>query len=102
MAKSGERGRRLNRGVVIDLHTLVAGVYWAQRVALRRGMIPIAGVMSREVGRGRHEVLGVGWNHLAEGVPGSVCRTITRPGSKETILPNPLRVDFSSSFNCSK
>ena len=38
---------------------------------------------------------------FADGVPGSACNTITRPGRMETTLPNPLRVDFSSSFNCS-
>ncbi len=34
------------------------------------GMIPIAGIMSRRVKAGRHEVLGFGFNHLREGIPG--------------------------------
>ena len=34
---------------------------------------------------------------LAEGVPGSVWRKITRPGSTETTLPKPFLVLFSSS-----
>ncbi len=37
---------------------------------------------------------------LADGVPGNVCRMITRPGRTDTTLPNPFRSDFSISFNC--
>lgn len=33
-------------------------------------MIPIAGIMSTRRGDGKHEVVGFGWNHLREGIPG--------------------------------
>ena len=35
-----------------------------------RGMIPIAGIVSERVSGERHRVLGCGWNHLREGIPG--------------------------------
>ena len=38
---------------------------------------------------------------FADGVPGSVWRTITRPGNTETTLPKPLRSERSICFNCS-
>jgi tRNA(Arg) A34 adenosine deaminase TadA len=49
---------------------LDAAVHEVQLAALRQGMIPIAAILSRRLQDGRHEVLGAGCNHLAEGIPG--------------------------------
>src|ERR1017187_6292946 len=38
---------------------------------------------------------------FCEGVPGSVCSTITRPGSIDTTLPKPLDVEVSMRLSCS-
>jgi tRNA(Arg) A34 adenosine deaminase TadA len=38
--------------------------------ALSLGMIPIAGIMSERQADGQHRVVGFGWNHLREGIPG--------------------------------
>ena len=39
--------------------------------------------------------------YAAEGVPGKACNTITRPGSIDTTLPNPFRVEVSICLSCS-
>lgn len=45
-------------------------VHEVQLYALSKGMIPIAGIISRARSDGRHEILGFGHNELADGVPG--------------------------------
>lgn len=45
-------------------------VHEVQLHALGKGMIPIAGIISRLLPGGRHEILGFGHNELADGVPG--------------------------------
>src|SRR5512146_306584 len=60
----------ISRGAVLNLPELDAAVYQLQLEALRGGMIPIAAILSRPLRDGRHKVLGAGWNHLAEGIPG--------------------------------
>ena len=61
------------KGDIIPEPQLDDAVHAVQLHALSLGMIPIAGVMSRRVGKPRerlHEILGFGFNHLAEGIPG--------------------------------
>lgn len=64
------------RALSIKKHDIVTerelddGVHEVQLYALSKGMIPIAGIISRVRGDGRHEVLGFGHNELADGVPG--------------------------------
>jgi tRNA(Arg) A34 adenosine deaminase TadA len=55
---------------IVSLKELDDAVYQVQQYALKRGMIPIAGVISRPLERERHEILGFGHNELADGVPG--------------------------------
>ncbi len=58
------------RGAVLSQRQLDDAVHQLQLEALRKGMIPIAAILSRRLRDGRHKVLGAGWNHLAEGIPG--------------------------------
>src|SRR5215204_989663 len=60
----------LKKGDVLSERELDDAVCSCVRHALAMGMIPIAGIMSRRRRDGKHEVLGFGWNHLREGVPG--------------------------------
>lgn len=63
----------LKKGDILTERELDDAVHAVQLHALSRGMIPIAGIMSRRVGKPReklHEVLGFGFNHLREGIPG--------------------------------
>ena len=57
-------------GDILTEWQLDDAVHQVQLHALSLGMIPIAGIMSRRRADGRHEVLGFGWNHLREGIPG--------------------------------
>jgi tRNA(Arg) A34 adenosine deaminase TadA len=64
---------KLQKGDVLTERQLDDAVHAVQLHALSLGMIPIAGVMSRRVGKRSeklHEVLGFGFNHLREGIPG--------------------------------
>jgi tRNA(Arg) A34 adenosine deaminase TadA len=58
------------RGDILTECQLDDAVHAVQLQALSLGMIPIAGIMSRRRPDGTHEVLGCGWNHLREGIPG--------------------------------
>ncbi|HZZ43240.1 MAG TPA: hypothetical protein VFE58_09900 [Tepidisphaeraceae bacterium] len=63
----------LKKGVILPEKSLDDAVHAVQLHALSLGMIPIAGIMSRRVGKPReklHEILGFGFNHLAQGIPG--------------------------------
>src|SRR5512138_2346999 len=60
----------VTRGTVLTESQLDNAVHKLQLEALGLGMIPIAAILSRRLRDGRHKVLGAGWNHLAEGVPG--------------------------------
>lgn len=60
----------VTRGAVITQSQLDDAVHQLQLEALGQGMIPIAAILSRRLRDGRHKVLGAGWNHLAEGIPG--------------------------------
>jgi tRNA(Arg) A34 adenosine deaminase TadA len=63
----------LKKGDVLPEKQLDDAVHAVQLQALSLGMIPIAGILSRRVGKLRerlHEVLGFGFNHLREGIPG--------------------------------
>ena len=57
-------------GAVVTQPQLDDAVHQLQLEALGQGMIPIAAILSRRLRDGRHKVLGAGWNHLAEGIPG--------------------------------
>jgi tRNA(adenine34) deaminase len=58
------------KGDILTERQLDDAVHEVQLQALSLGMIPIAGIMSRRVGGDKHEVVGFGWNHLREGIPG--------------------------------
>ncbi len=60
----------LRKGDILTEQQLDDGVHSVQLYALARGMIPIAGIISRPLYDGRHEILGFGHNELADGVPG--------------------------------
>jgi tRNA(Arg) A34 adenosine deaminase TadA len=60
----------LQKGALLTEAELDNAVYDLIREALVQGMIPIAGIMSRRQSDGRHKILGFGWNHLREGIPG--------------------------------
>lgn len=60
----------LRKGEILTEQELDDGVHAVQLYALARGMIPIAGIISRPMSDGRHEILGFGHNELADGVPG--------------------------------
>lgn len=63
----------LKKGDILTERELDDAVHAVQLRALSLGMIPIAGIMSRRTGKPReklHEVLGFGFNHLREGIPG--------------------------------
>jgi tRNA(Arg) A34 adenosine deaminase TadA len=60
----------ISRGTVVSLPDLDDAVHRLQKEALESGMIPIAAILSQPLRDGRHRVLGAGWNHLAEGIPG--------------------------------
>jgi tRNA(Arg) A34 adenosine deaminase TadA len=70
----GKRNPAINlsvkKGDILTEQELDNAVHEVQLHALGLGMIPIAGIMSRRVGDGKHEVVGFGWNHLREGIPG--------------------------------
>ena len=55
---------------ILTTQQLDDAVHAVQLEALRQGMIPIAAILSRRLPDDRHEVLGAGCNHLAEGIPG--------------------------------
>jgi tRNA(adenine34) deaminase len=55
---------------VLPLAQLDEALYEVQLDAYKRGLIPISGIISREVSGGRHEILGFGSNRLRDGVPG--------------------------------
>src|SRR5690349_3644453 len=58
------------KGDVLTEPQLDDAVHQVQLHALELGMIPIAGIMSQRLADGRHKVVGFGWNHLREGIPG--------------------------------
>ncbi len=60
----------LKKDTLLTEPELDNAVYDLIREALSQGMIPIAGIMSRRQSDGRHKILGFGWNHLREGIPG--------------------------------
>ena len=60
----------INKGDILTEKQLDDAVHAVQLRALELGMIPIAGIMSRRVAGQKHEVVGFGWNHLREGIPG--------------------------------
>jgi cytosine/creatinine deaminase len=55
---------------VVSVSQLDDMVFAVQQAALHRGMIPIAGVISRPLDDKKHEILGFGNNRLADGIPG--------------------------------
>lgn len=59
-----------SKGAVLTEQELDDALHEVQLSALERGMIPIAGIISRQIGIDRHEVLGFGNNELADGIPG--------------------------------
>lgn len=59
----------VKKGDLLTEEELDEAVHSVQLWALAKGMIPIAAIISRRV-EGKHEVLGFGHNHLAEGIPG--------------------------------
>src|SRR4051812_24344106 len=71
MSRQNQRPRfTLKRGEILSERELDDAVHEVQLHALGLGMIPIAGTMSKRRGDGKHEVVGFGWNHLREGIPG--------------------------------
>lgn len=60
----------LSKGDVLTEQELDDALHRVQLSALERGMIPIAGIISRPLDDGRHEVVGFGNNELADGIPG--------------------------------
>jgi tRNA(Arg) A34 adenosine deaminase TadA len=64
------RELKLKKGDLLTEQQLDDAVHQVQLHALNLGMIPIAGIMSRRQNDGRHKILGFGWNHLREGIPG--------------------------------
>ena len=60
----------LKKHDIVTESELDDGVHEVQLFALNRGMIPIAGIISRPHPDGRHEILGFGHNELADGIPG--------------------------------
>lgn len=66
----GQIALSFHQGSVVTLKQLDDAVHELQLYALNRGMIPIAGIISRPLDNDRHEILGFGHNELADGVPG--------------------------------
>lgn len=60
----------LKKGDILSERELDDAVHEVQLHGLSLGMIPIAGIISRRKGGGKHEVVGFGWNHLRDGIPG--------------------------------
>src|SRR5690349_13124805 len=60
----------IKKGDLLTDRALDDAVHECVLHALKIGMIPIAGIISRRQLDARHEVLGFGWNHLREGIPG--------------------------------
>src|SRR3954470_17893728 len=60
----------IQKGDILNERELDDAVHEVQRHALSLGMIPIAGIMSKRRANGKHQVVGFGWNHLREGIPG--------------------------------
>lgn len=58
------------KGDVVTVEQLDEGVHTLVKNALAKGMIPIAGIISRPLEDGRHEYLGGGNNQLRDGIPG--------------------------------
>src|SRR4051812_30477589 len=58
------------KGSILTERDLDDAVHAVQLRALSLGMIPISGVMSRRVKKSKHQILGFGFNHLREGIPG--------------------------------
>jgi tRNA(Arg) A34 adenosine deaminase TadA len=58
------------KGDILSELQLDDALYAIVKRALARGMIPIAGIISKLQSDGKHEVLGYGWNRLREGIPG--------------------------------
>jgi tRNA(Arg) A34 adenosine deaminase TadA len=58
------------KGDILEEADLAESVLNLITHAQERGMIPIAGIVSRKLRDGQHEILGCGWNHLREGIPG--------------------------------
>lgn len=62
---------KLRKGDILTERQLDDAVHDLVRHALEIGMIPIAGIMSERRPRdGKHKVVGFGWNHLRQGIPG--------------------------------
>jgi creatinine deaminase len=71
MSKSKQmRPLSLRKGDILNERELDDAIHEVQLHALSLGMIPIAGIMSKRRADGKHEVVGFGWNHLREGIPG--------------------------------
>jgi tRNA(Arg) A34 adenosine deaminase TadA len=58
------------KGTLLSLKDIDNLVHSVQLRALAIGQIPISGVVSREAGKGKHELLGYGHNLLRSGLPG--------------------------------
>jgi cytosine/creatinine deaminase len=61
---------KFKKGSILTERELDDAVHAVQLDALSLGMIPIAGVMSRRIKGNKHQILGFGFNHLREGIPG--------------------------------
>src|SRR5205814_9330162 len=70
MTKTSPRKLSLAKGDLLTERQLDDAVHEVQLHALSLGMIPIAGIMSKRRADRKHEVVGFGWNHLREGIPG--------------------------------
>ena len=68
--KNEDKRLPYKRDDVVSVSQLDDLVYAVQQDALRRGMIPIAGVISRPYDDIQHQILGFGNNRLADGIPG--------------------------------
>ena len=61
---------QLSIGQIVNDKELDDAVHNLQVKALSSGMIPIAGILSKRIAQDQHKILGFGWNHLREGIPG--------------------------------
>jgi len=64
------RALGLSKGDILSEQELDEAVHLVQIYALDRGMIPIAGIITRPLPDGDHQILGLGHNELADGIPG--------------------------------
>lgn len=64
------RALGLSKGDILSEQELDEAVHLLQIYALDRGMIPIVGIITRPLPDGEHQILGLGHNELADGIPG--------------------------------